>query len=156
MIRIRNTVASVLGALVVLGASSVASAQSNAMPNQNTPTGNLTPQEHLDRDKVTLKDQVQDQINTADANIDALKKLSDTDKGATKKNDETLQKHISDLRDHLKDDLSKIDNASMQTWPNVKATVLSDYNALDAQLKVASNITHVPTTGAANKQPANP
>jgi hypothetical protein len=142
----RKTAAGVLGALLVLGACGAASAQTYTTPNQVT-------QEQVDRDKVTLKNRIQGQISTADANIDALKHMSDTDKGATKQRDEDLQKRLSDMRDHARDNLTKIDKASVNEWPQVKSSVKSDYKALGDQLDTATSITHVAPTGGTNQQP---
>ncbi len=160
MIRIRKTAASVLGALLVLGACGVASAQSTTgnTGNTNAPstgtTGKLTAQESFDREKVTLKDQVQDAINSADQNIDALKKLEKSDKGDANKRDKDMEKKLSDLRDNLKKDRDKIDKAAINDWPGVKPYVERDLSAMDGELKTASNVTHVALpTGAANKQP---
>lgn len=175
MKRIRNIAAVALGAALAAGAAGTASAQSTDT-NQNPPGSTQHPsdksagsttggsatgtskeaaQEKLDREKVTLKDRVQDAISATDANIDALKKAEDNDKGANKQRDKSLEDKLTDLRDnHLKKDLDKIDKATPSDWSSVHAQVTKDLNATEQQLKVASTITHVPLpTGAANKQP---
>jgi TolA-binding protein len=155
MIRIRKTVASVLGALLVLGTCAAASAQANEPPA--TGTSKEPKQAQFDRDKVTLKDQVQDAINSADSHIDALKKMESTDKDAAQKRDKDIGKKLSDLKDGLQKDLDKIDKASPSDWATVRAGVEGNLRAMHTELKTAANVTHVaPSTGAANKQPTNP
>jgi TolA-binding protein len=156
MIRIRKTVASVLGALLVLGVVGAASAQGPAIPPA-TATNKETKQEQFDRDKVTLKDQVQDAINSADSHIDALKKMESTDKDAAQKRDKDMGKKLSDLKDGLQKDLDKIDKATPSDWATVKPAVEGNLRAMHTELKTAANVTHVaPSTGAANKQPNPP
>jgi hypothetical protein len=114
-----------------------------------------TPQEKFDHEKTTLKDHVQVEITAAETNIEALKKMSDTDKGATKKRDEEMQKKLSDLRDHLQKDLDKIDKSTMGDWSSVRPLVQRDLGAMTAELRVTQSVTkvQVPRTGAASKQP---
>jgi hypothetical protein len=146
MNRIRNIAAVVLGATLAMGVAATASAQSAGSNKEQA-------QEKFDRDKVTLKDRVQDAIGSAQANTDALKRLGDTDKGAIQKRDKDMEKKLGDMTDGLKKDLDKIDKATPADWSSVHATVTKDLNAMTQELKVATNITHVPTTGAALKQP---
>jgi hypothetical protein len=183
MIRIGKAVAGTLSMVaLVMGASVTASAQTTTQPSETqkgtpaqpseashpkqSPKGVTAPQgaasaikesaqEHFDKEKVTLKDHVQEQITAADANIEALKKMGDTEKGATKKHDE-MEGKLSDLRDHLKKDLDKIDKATMTDWSGIKPLVQKDLGAMETELKVAENVTKVPAprTGAANKQPS--
>jgi hypothetical protein len=169
MIRIAKAAAGGISTLAfVLGMSGAASAQSEmppadpgSPPSQAADTANKavqgaadTVREHMDREKVTLKDHVQQQIAAADSSIDALKRQSDADKGATKKRDEDLHKKLSDQRDRLKDDLDKIDKAqAVNDWKGVQAEVSRDLQAIDTSLKTAQNVTKTPRTGAANKQP---
>jgi DNA anti-recombination protein RmuC len=143
MTRTRKTTAGVLGALLVTGACSLAAAQS---------TKNMT-QEQFDREKTTLKDRAQESITSANANIDALKKMSDMDKGTAKKRDDDMQKKLSDQRDHLTADIDKMDQASIADWSGMRPIIQRDLTAMDTQLKAATKITHVPPSGATNKQP---
>jgi hypothetical protein len=144
MTRIRKTTAGVLGALLVTGACAIATAQSNRAPTR----------EQFDREKVTLRDRAQESITSATANIDALKKMSDTEKGTAKKRDDDLQKKLSDQRDHLTADIDKIEGASIDDWVGMRSVIQRDLATMDAQLKTATHLTHVPIpTGATNKQP---
>lgn len=157
MIRIRNSAATVLASLLVLGTAGIAAAQSaqqNA-PTEQPKTDKETKQEQFDREKVTLKDRVQEDINAADQQIDALKNLSKDAKGNDKKRDDDYKKQLSMLQDHLKKDLDKIDKASMNDWTGVKPVVDRDLAAMDTHLRTVASVTHVqvPATGAANKQP---
>jgi hypothetical protein len=151
MMKIRRTTVSVLGALLVLGACGVAAAQTT---DPRPPTGTTEPkQEHFDREKVTLKDRVQNAITVAETHIDALKKMESTDKDAAEKRDKDMEKKLSDARDDLKDDLSKIDKATPTDWAAVLSGVTGDLKKAEAEIKTAANVTHVaPSTGAANKQ----
>lgn len=159
MIRIRKSVATVLASLLVLGTAGIAAAQnapSNAPPSQNAPTTEKEQkQAQFDREKVTLKDQVQDSINASDQQIDALKNMSKTDKGNEKKRDDDYQKQLSMLKGHLSKDLDKIDKASINDWTGVRPVVDRDLAAMDSHLRTVASVTHVqvPATGAANKQP---
>lgn len=160
MNRIRNIAAVVLGAALAAGAAGTAGAQATDTTPQHPSdkAAGTAPkeqmQEKLDREKVTIKDRVQDAITTADSNVDALKKVQDSDKGANKQRDKDMEKKLSDLKDNLSKDLDKIDKATSSDWSSVHATVIKDLNSMEQQLKVASTITHVPLpTGAANKQP---
>lgn len=154
MMKIRSTAASVVGALLVMGACGVADAQTT---DQSPTTGRATSQpkhSQVDREKASLKDQVQHAITTADTHIDALKKRETTNKTATQERDRVVEKRLSDLRDELKKDLDKIDNTAPSDWRTVRPIVQADVKNMDAVIKTAANITHAPTsTGAASKQP---
>lgn len=157
MIRIRKSAATVLASLLVLGTAGIAAAQS-AQPNAPTEqpkTDKETKQEQFDREKVTLKDRVQENINAADQQIDALKNMSKSAKGNDKKRDDDYQKQLSMLKDHLKKDLDKIDKASVNDWTGVKPVIDRDLAAMDTHLRTVASVTHVqvPPSGAANKQP---
>jgi hypothetical protein len=154
MLKIRRTAASVIGALLALGVCGTAAAQSS---EQHPGTGTQEPKHaHFDRDKVTVKDQVQGAITLADTHIDALKKMQSTDKDAAQKRDKDMEKKLSDLRDGLKDDLDKIDKATPTDWASVRAGVESDLKKMDTEIRTAANVTHgPPTTGAAQKQAPN-
>jgi hypothetical protein len=184
MIRIGKAVAGGIStAALVLGVCGAASAQGTPRPDMNTPepshpsdtsrpdtskeTGKgatsaqgtshgATMQEHMDKDKAALKDRIHPELAAADANIDALKKMADNDKGDTKKRDQDLEKRLSDQRDKLKGDLDKIDKASTDDWKTVRPVVEHDLAALTASLHTATTVTKVPVprTGAANKQPS--
>jgi hypothetical protein len=188
MIRIGKGIAGTLSAVaLVLGASVASHAQTTSQPSDTTkgttaqpdtsrtePSHKETPskgatsrqapstkesaQERFDREKVTLKDRVEEQVTLADANIDALKKMKDSDKGAAQKRDEEMEKKISDLKDHLQKDVDKIDKATPSDWAGVHPVVQRDLTAMEAELKTAEKLTKVPAphTGAANKQPSNP
>jgi hypothetical protein len=164
MNRIRNIAAVVLGAALAAGAAGTASAQSPdpqqkptdspQHPSDKAAGSKEQSQEKLDREKVTLKDRVQDAIGIADSNIDALKKIGDTAKGPAKQHGADVEKKLTDLKDTLKKDLDKIDKATPSDWSSVHAGVTKNLNAMDTELKTASNVTHLPLpTGAANKQP---
>jgi hypothetical protein len=154
MLKIRRTAASVIGALLVLGVCGVAAAQTSG---QHPTTGMDEPkQAHFDREKVTLKDQVQSAITAADSHIDALKKMESTDKDAALKRDKDVETKLSDLRDGLKGDLDKIDKATPSDFASVRSGVESDLKKIHSEIKTAANVTHVaPTKGAAQKQAPN-
>lgn len=157
MIRIRKSAATVLVSLLVLGTAGIAAAQTNVpnQPAQAPKTDKELKQEQFDREKVTLKDRVQDGINAADQQIDALKNMSKSDKGNLKKRDDDYKDKLSMLKGHLKDDIDKIDKASMNDWIGVKPVVDRDLAAMDSHLRTVASVTHVavPPTGRANKQP---
>jgi TolA-binding protein len=157
----RSVTATALSALIVLAVGGSASAQS-ARPTDTSHAGEDQPRtdkqankDQLDRDKMTLKAQVQEQISAADANIDALKKMSKDEKGQTKKRHDDMQKQISDMRDRLKRDLDKIDRASNGDWGGVRPVVDRDVSDMNAQLQRVASVTKVPAppVGAANRQP---
>jgi hypothetical protein len=160
MIRNGTTVAGALSALLVLGVCGAAAAQSDSHSRapgtaQDPPSvdHHLT-QQMVDQQKAVLKGQLQPSIDTANANIDALKKMSQNAKAQTKKQHEDMEKQLSDLRDRLKDDLGKVDEASLNDWKSVRTGVEQDLNQMDAKLHRATSITGVtPQTGAASKQP---
>ena len=155
MIRIHKSAATVLASLLVLGTASIAVAQTTNEPAQAPKTDKELKQEQFDREKVTLKDRVQEGISAADQQIDALKNMSKTDKGDLKKRDDDYQNKLSMLKGHLKDDIDKIDKSSINDWTGVKPVVDRDLAAMDSHLRTAASVTHVqvPATGAANKQP---
>jgi hypothetical protein len=156
---IRRTAASVVGALLMLGACGVAAAQQpvTGAGGPKPVTGTEEPkQANFDREKVTLKDQVDSAIRSVDSQIDALKKMESTDKDAALQRDKNIEKSLSDLRDGLKDDLDKIDKASPTDWASVRPVVEAELRKAEIQIRTASNFTHVaPRTGAANKQAPN-
>ena len=168
MIRSDTIVASTLSALLVLGACGAASAQSAqpdpspSTPGQDQPKssqgsqGNKgAGQEKFDRDKMALKERVQEQIDAADAHVDTLKKMSENEKGSTKKQHQDMEKQLSDSRDRLKKDMGKIDRSTMDDWNSVHPAVERDVMATNTQLQRVASVTKlpVPQTGAANKQP---
>jgi Skp family chaperone for outer membrane proteins len=166
MKRFGKTAARTLSALLVLGVcgmgSGVASAQSAQSDPGNSgsaqPRGNgnkATSQEQFDREKLALKAQIQEQIDAANANVDALKKMSQNDKGPTKKQHDDMQKQLSDTRDRLQNDLDKIDRASTSDWNGLRPAVEHDLTTMHGQLQRVAAITKVPPpqTGSANKQP---
>lgn len=114
--------------------------------------------EQFDRDKVTLRDRVSQQVNLADANVEALKKMGDLDQGAAKDRDDQLKDRLGDLRDHLKKDLDRIDKATLGDWSTIRPLVEADLNAMQGQLRVAESVTNVPATrpGVASPQPTGP
>jgi hypothetical protein len=186
MIRIGKGIAGTLSAVaLVLGASVASYAQSTSQPSDTSKGTTAKPsdtsrtepshketgkgatsrqassskeaaQERVDREKVTLKDRVQEQVTVADANIDALKKMKDSDKGTAKKRDEDMEKKISDLKDRLHKDLDKIDKATVNDWSGVHPAVRHDLDAMEAELRAVEKVTKVPAprTGAASKQPS--
>jgi hypothetical protein len=163
MIRRDTTVAGALSALLVLGVCGAASAQ-GAQPDpgsagQEQPHGNKgAGQEQFERDKLTLKEHVQEQIDAADANIDALKKMTANEKGPRKKQHSDMEKQLSDSRDTLKKDLHQIDHSTMNDWTNLRATVQRNMMATSTQLQRVAAVTKlpIPQTGAASQQPQNP
>jgi hypothetical protein len=144
--------ATALGALLSLGMCGAASAQGTAQPDTQQ-TNKQAAQEKFDHEKVALKDQVSNVISETDQNIDALKKMSDTDKGDLKKRDDDAKKHLTMLRDHLKGDLDKIDKAGVSDWSGVRPIVERDLHAVNTALDKVATITKVPRTGMANPQP---
>jgi hypothetical protein len=160
MIRMSKPVASALGALLVVGVCGVASAQTaHGQPPEKATTSQpsapkQSAQEKLDRDKVTMKDHVQGAINASDANIDALKRMAEKDKGNLKKRDTLLEKRLSDMRGRLQTDLDKIDKATTSDWKRIRSAVLRDVSAADKEVHRVAAVTKVPTPrGAASKQP---
>jgi hypothetical protein len=170
MIRIRKAVAGTISSLaLLLGMSGTALAQSTSDTSKDPPAqpdtskkgttsaqGSATPaaQEKMDKEKAALKDRVQQEITAADANIDALKKMSDNDKGSAKKRDEDMEKKLSDLRSTLQDDMGKIDKAqSASDWNATRPVIEHDLQTMTTSLRTAQTVTKVPRTGAASKQP---
>jgi hypothetical protein len=58
----------------------------------------------------------------------------------------------------LKEDLDRIDKASLGDWSTIRPLVEADLNAMQGQLRVADSVTHVPATrpGVASPQPTGP
>jgi hypothetical protein len=112
--------------------------------------------EHFDRDKVTLKDRVSQQVNLAGANIEALEKLSNLDQGTAKERDDQLKSRLGDLRDHLRNDLDKIDKATLGDWSSLRPLVEADLNAMQGQLRVAEAVTNVPAQRPGVASPQRP
>jgi hypothetical protein len=114
--------------------------------------------EQIDREKVTLKDRVEESIAAAEAHTDALKKMNDNATPVAKKRNDDMQKRLSDLRERLHDDLDRIDKASTSDWKeDVRGFVQRDLSAMNAELRAAQNITRTQPSqkGAASKQPEN-
>jgi TolA-binding protein len=160
-IRILTPAAATLSLALSLGAPGVAVADdapthadtTTQTPQKQSGTKHIS-QEELDREKVTLKDRAQEQIDAANSNIDELRKMNETKPEVKKKHDD-MEKRLSDTRDRLKQDLPKVDDASPSTWGNVRSLIERDLTAMNTQLQRASTVTNVPLpqTGATNKQP---
>lgn len=63
--------------------------------------------------------------------------------GQTQKQYKIVADDFSVLRGYLKDDLSKIDQASINDWRGVKPVVEQDVSATNAALQHATSITQV-------------
>jgi hypothetical protein len=167
MISIRKvtTAATAFSVALAVCASGVASAQTSPTEpagmkqDSQSPTTKKTDkessQETMDREKVTLKDRAKEQLDSADANIDQLRKLSSNATGPTKKQHDDMARKLTDSRDRLKKDLDKLDSATVNDWHSVRPSVEHDVSALNTQLQRASAVTNVPLpkTGVTNKQP---
>ncbi|MGH7271193.1 MAG: hypothetical protein ACREJ3_12265 [Polyangiaceae bacterium] len=155
MIRIGRPVTAVLSALLAIGVCGSAAAQSADPPANESPSQKKeTAQERFDREKVTLKDHAQATISSADANINALKRMSATAKAHEKKVNERIEKKLTALSESLKNDLGKIDKTTMNDWVRVRPMVEDHIVALQTEVERAATTTKVaPPSGAANKQP---
>lgn len=142
--------------LVALSANGIAFAQTAPIDQTQQAQNKETRQAQFDREKVTMKDQVQEAINSSNANIDALKNKSHSDKGDLKKRDDDMQKQLTMLNGHLKDDLTKIDHANVNDWEGVRTVLDRDLNAIDTKLQEVAAVTNVPTprVGVTNQQPS--
>jgi hypothetical protein len=151
-IRSLTTAAAALSVALTMAAPGAAWAQT---AQSGSPPSKAQMQEELDREKVTLKDEAQSQIDAATANIDALRRMDNSNSGAGKKRHDDMKKQLSDSRSRLKDDLTKIDQADLSDWVTVRPVIQQDLTALNAQLQQASPITNVPVPqwGTTNRQP---
>lgn len=127
----------------VLGICGMKPAQATEVSTNPQPAADAPQQEQFDREKVTLKDKTQESIDASDANIDALRRLAKSANDATQEQYKDVADDLSMLRGHLKDDLSKIDKASIHDWSGVKPVVDGDVSAVNAVLQRAAPITHV-------------
>jgi hypothetical protein len=107
------------------------------------PAANAPQQEQVDREKASLKDKAQESIDAADANIDAFHRMATSADGAMQKQYKDIADDFSVLRGDLNDDLSKIDQASINDWSRVKPAVDGDISAANAALQRATAISHV-------------
>lgn len=144
-------VVSLAGAILV-GGSGLASAQQTGQPSQapdqsqvpgQVPNPMAQAQDQFQRDKATLADQAHRSVDAANANVDALKKMSKSESGATKQEHEDLANNISMLKGHVNKDIDKMNSASINDWSGLLPVVQRDLSALNAKLKSASSITHV-------------
>jgi hypothetical protein len=127
----------------VLGISGVKPAHAAVDSTDPQPAADAPQQEQFDREKVTLKDKTQESIDSADANIDALHRMAKSADEQKQKQYKDIADDFSMLRGHLKDDLSKIDKASIHDWGGVKPAVERDVSAVNAALQRATSLTHV-------------
>lgn len=133
--------AGVLASALVLGVCGYAQATVDSTSPQ--PAADAAQQQQFDREKVTLKDKTQESIDSANANIDTLHRMAKSADEQTQKQYKDIADDLSMLRGHLKDDLSKIDKASINDWSGVKPVVERDVAAVNATLQRATAITHV-------------
>lgn len=156
MIRIgKARLAGALGALLALGVCTTAAAAEQTDHAREGVKSEMK-QDKIDKDKVMLKDRVGTAMQQADANIDALKKMSDKDTGWKKARDDNMQKKLSDLRGKLSDDMDKIDKASADDWTKtVKPAIQRDLYAMNNEVRRVAAVTKVPTPrqGATQRQP---
>jgi hypothetical protein len=130
----------ILGAMS-LGGSGLAWAQVGEQPSEGT-----TPQDQSQflRDKAALQQQAHSSVSAASANINTLKTMSKAESGDLKKQHEDLANNLSMLKDHVNKGIDKMNTVSMNDWSALRPDVERDVSALNAQLKNAAPITHIP------------
>jgi len=154
---VRSAFGGALSAFITLGVCAGASAQTTTPtdPRSDAPRPRRATQEQFDREKVTLKDRLQGQIDSATRNIDVLKKMSQGEKGNSKKEHTDMGEHLSDMRSRLQGNIGKIDRATLDDWGMIRPTIKHDMTAMKHELQRVAAVTDVPvpTSGAANTRP---
>jgi hypothetical protein len=112
-------------------------------------------QEQFDRDKITLRDRVQAALGSTGAQTDALRRMASAN-DPNKQRDDELQKRLSETRDRLKDDLSKIDDSTIASWPAVRSMADGDLAASNFVLRQASPVTKAPAPAASGPRGPSP
>jgi hypothetical protein len=159
MLCTRTIVAGGTATLLGLAMCRLASGQQAppSCPHQSAPylADQESRQEQVRREKAMLKSDVEWNIHSADANIDALKRMASTDKGTDKRRDEVLLKQLSDLREPLTGDVDEIDKASIDNWSHVRRVIRDELNDMTKELRRVAAITKVEAlpSGVANTQP---
>jgi hypothetical protein len=141
----RSSAAPLVFATLVGGsvcAASLVQAQSNDVPVP--PTHTVIQQEQFQTEKSALTDEAHRSIGTAEANIGALKDKAKSAAEPEKTQYTDLADKLSVLKGHVSTDIDKMGNASANDWDGLHPVVQRDLSALNAELKRASTITHIP------------
>ena len=135
---ILSKAASVLAALLSIGIGTAASGQP-AIPG----VGPTAPGS-IDDAKAGLQAQASQALNSADANINALKRISGSETGQVKQQHEDMISQLTTASDQVRGDVAKIQHASVSEWPSLASGVQRDIGALNTQLQRASAVTKLP------------
>jgi hypothetical protein len=132
--------------MIPVGSVSVAlffGATAQASPTQSASTTSPI-QGETDRERSTLKDQGQAQIDAADANIGALQDMRSNGPTPTRKQADESANRLSSSRDRLGRDLGRIDGGNESDWRAVRSVVEQEMMHLNTELKRASLVTNIP------------
>jgi hypothetical protein len=137
-----------LGALLSIGigtAASAPAAQSYGAAGQPAIPGVGQPAPgSIDDAKAGLQAQASQALNSADANINALKRMSGSETGQVKQEHEDMISQLTTASDQVRGDVDKIQHASVTEWPSLASGVQRDIGALNTQLQRASAVTKLP------------
>jgi hypothetical protein len=123
-----------------LCASSVASAQTT--PPYDLPT--VPGAQQFQQGKDALMGQAQKSVDSANANIDALHNLAQSQTGAAKEQSQDLAGSLATKRDNVANDIDKMAKAKLSDWAGLQQGVTEDLGALQEELKSAAALTHLP------------
>jgi hypothetical protein len=136
----RHSLLFALAIAVGLGASGVASAQTIQPPPLPTVPGTQEFQQGRD----ALMGQAQKSVDSANANIDALNKMAQSQTGTAKKQSQDLAGSLATQRDKVTNDIDKMAKANVSDWAGLQQGVTKDLGALNQDLKSAAALTHLP------------
>jgi hypothetical protein len=110
----------------------------------HSPSATPAIQGEMDREKSTLKDRGQAQVDAADANIGALQEMRSNGPRPTRKQADEISNRLSSARDRLGRDLGRIDGGNDSDWRAVRSVVEQEMMMLNTELKRASLVTNIP------------
>jgi hypothetical protein len=137
-----------LAAALGLGlcASGVASAQERF--GQPAPAPYPVPgAQGFESSRDALIGQAKKSVDSANANIDALKNMASSQTGAPKQQSEDMAHSLAASRDTVQNDIVKMGKANLNDWGGLQPVVTKNMAALTDQLKKASALTHLPVPG---------
>lgn len=114
-----------------------------AQPREQ-PSPSVRGAEALDQflyEKDTLANQANQSVDSADANIHALRRMARAESGDAKNEHEDMASKLEMLKDRVNADTARMSNASINDWNDRRPVVEHNLAALNAQLRNAVRIT---------------
>jgi hypothetical protein len=123
---------------LVHGLGAIPTADAQTAPPSSAPPATLRQeqaQQRLARDKLVLERRAQKSIRSIDLNLPALTRRAESEHGEARKRDKGLETSLSTWRKRLEADLSRVHQATLDTWDGARLAIERDIVATDEELQ---------------------